>query len=733
MANEISATKDELLNELKKSRLMLTFSIDREHHESVEINSILNAVDSIADSGDFNSIFNNLTVHLQELINFDYLTLFKLHEDIWEPIYSNDANLINVALANSSLTKRVVLEGQVVALYDPFQFQEFTAVNSRLAKYFNSVLMGGLTIYYDNCYLLVLSSREKFKMDLYARDLLLKYFPLLNQAINMAWYHGAMSREINRQTGTYKKTIDKIRRFIEISNFAYWRTDESHTFVRDNLGFPLSMHLKNVAEVLFKSNLLDLKSIDEVYSEEPVKPQKDTSTIQNIVYNHSDIYKFITPIKLQGTEYFIGLHGKPNYEENGKFIGYIGVFYDLSEEVRIQQNLESAKKISEDVSRSKTQFLAMMSHEIKTPMQAIVGVLDLLNLTELTDEQKNLIQHVTHSANLLQTLLKDVLDYSRMGSNEMKLEELEFSVRFTMSSIIKQMLPKAKEQGIELKLEIDDKFPNMIVGDQTRLSQVIFNLIGNAIKFTQYGEVKLKAYVQKNHTLRFEISDTGIGISQDKVKILFHPFRQVDATMTRRFGGTGLGLAICRKIIELMDGQIGVESEIGKGSTFWFVIPPRLPTRSSGVITAKSIVKAENRELNNNEERKYRILLVEDSKVNQFIIKKMLENIGHSVEVANNGLEAIECVEKNEPDLVLMDLQMPEMDGIEATKRIIKYHPKLVILALTANASQTERTECRAAGMIDIVSKPVTIASLKNMFQTFKTNINMSIEDRKKK
>lgn len=158
-----------------------------------------------------------------------------------------------------------------------------------------------------------------------------------------------------------------------------------------------------------------------------------------------------------------------------------------------------------------------------------------------------------------------------------------------------------------------------------------------------------------------------------------------------------------------------------------------MPTRSSGVITAKSIVKAENRELNNNEERKYRILLVEDSKVNQFIIKKMLENIGHSVEVANNGLEAIECVEKNEPDLVLMDLQMPEMDGIEATKRIIKYHPKLVILALTANASQTERTECRAAGMIDIVSKPVTIASLKNMFQTFKTNINMSIEDRKKK
>lgn len=731
MANEISATKEELLNELKKSRLMLTFSIDREHHEREEISSILYAVDSIADSTDFNVIFNNLTSHLQELMNFDYLTLFKLNDNIWEPIYSNEQNLFNVSLPNSSLTRRVIGDQQVVVLYDPFLYQEFTAVPSYLTKYFNSVLLGGLSVS-DNNYLVILSCRQKLKLDLFSREQFLKYYPLMNQAITMAWFHGAISKEISKKTSGYKKTIDRIKRFVEISNFAYWKTDEFGFFVKDSLDFPLSLHLKNIADELFKNNLMDLKSLDEIYNEEQTSERKDTSVMQNTVYKHDDIYKFITPLKIQGTEYFIGLHGKPNYEENGKFIGYIGVFYDLSEEVRVQQNLESAKKISEDVSRSKTQFLAMMSHEIKTPMQAIVGVLDLLNLTELTDEQKNLIQHVTHSANLLQTLLKDVLDYSRMGSNEMKLEQLEFSVRFTMSSIIKQMLPKAKEQGIELKLEIDDKFPNIIIGDQTRLSQVIFNLIGNAIKFTQYGEVKLKAYVQKNHTLRFEISDTGIGISQDKVKILFHPFRQVDATMTRRFGGTGLGLAICRKIIELMDGQIGVESEIGKGSTFWFVIPPKLPSSTNSVITAKSIVKAENKE-QHSEDRKYNILLVEDSKVNQFIIKKMLENIGHTVELANNGLEAIECVEKQEPDLVLMDLQMPEMDGIEATKRIIKYHPKLVILALTANASQTERTECRAAGMIDIVSKPVTIASLKNMFQTFKTNINMSIEDKKKK
>ena len=731
MANEIRATKEELLNELKKNRLMLTFSIDRENHDQEITNSILSAVNSIASSSDFNTIFNTLTLHLHELISFDYFLLLKFHDDVWEPIYTNDQLLINVTIPHSSLAKRVVLNQEVVALYDPFQFQEFIGINKRLTKFFNSVLLTSLSIS-DNNYLIVLSSKDQFKLDLNARDLLIKYFPLINQAINMAWFHGAISKEINKQTSSYRQTINKIRRFIEISNFAYWHTDENGYFVNDNIEFSISLHLKHISNELFKFNLADLKSIDEIYNEEKSKQHAETSIIQNIVYKREDIYKFITPLKIQGTEYFIGIHGKPNYSENGKFLGYIGVFYDLSEEVRIQQNLESAKKISEEVSRSKTQFLAMMSHEIKTPMQAIVGILDLLNLTELTDEQKNLIQHVSHSANLLQTLLKDVLDYSRMGSNEMKLEELEFSVRFTMSSIIKQMLPKAKEQGIELKLEVDDKFPNIIIGDQTRLSQVIFNLIGNAIKFTQYGEVKLKAYVQKNHTLRFEISDTGIGIAQDKVDILFHPFRQVDATMTRRFGGTGLGLAICRQIIELMDGQIGVESEIGKGSTFWFVIPPKLPSSSSSIITSRSIVKATKQD-EHTEERKYNILLVEDSKVNQFIIKKMLENIGHKVELANNGLEAVESVEKSEPDLVLMDLQMPEMDGIEATKRIIKYHPKLIILALTANASQTERIECRSAGMIDIVSKPVTIASLKNMFQTFKTTINMSIEEKKKK
>ena len=231
MANEISATKEELLNELKKSRLMLTFSIDREHHEREEISSILYAVDSIADSTDFNVIFNNLTSHLQELMNFDYLTLFKLNDNIWEPIYSNEQNLSNVSLPNSSLTRRVIGDQQVVVLYDPFLYQEFTAVPSYLTKYFNSVLLGGLSVS-DNNYLVILSCRQKLKLDLFSREQFLKYYPLMNQAITMAWFHGAISKEISKKTSGYKKTIDRIKRFVEISNFAYWKTDEFGFFVK---------------------------------------------------------------------------------------------------------------------------------------------------------------------------------------------------------------------------------------------------------------------------------------------------------------------------------------------------------------------------------------------------------------------------------------------------------------------------------------------------------------------
>lgn len=702
--------------------MLLSFSSDRENSFSKEISILLRGLHAISEGSGIEDTMSVLSQTFHSIIDFEQLLIMQGEGNVYETIYTEHFELKNFVLGNSNLIKRIVENEETIVLYDANILSDVSVLPPKIKKLFNSVLITTI-ITRETTFLVFFISSEFFKINLDTRKKILRYFPLIYLAIQYGCFSTLLTDEIDKKTSQFKKSISKIQRFMEISNFAFWSTDHEGFIQPETLGFKLSQHLKNIHEELQHHNIFELKCLND-------DQNKHTSeeSIQELFNNRKDIYKYITPIKLKGTEYFISIQGQPNYDENNNFIGYIGMFYDISEEVRVNQTLEGAKRISDEVSRSKTQFLAMMSHEIKTPMQAIVGILDLLELTELSEEQRNLIKHVTHSANLLQTLLKDVLDYSRMGSNEMKLEELEFSIRFVMSSIVKQMMPKAKEQGIELVLDVSDNFPNFIIGDQTRLSQVIFNLIGNAIKFTQLGEVRLKAFVQKNKTMRFEISDTGIGISPEKCQILFHPFRQVDATMTRRFGGTGLGLAICRKIIELMNGQIGVESELGKGSTFWFVLPMLIPS-SQSLISVRSVVKTNDKDLT---ERHYNILLAEDSKVNQFIIKKMLENIGHTVKTVDNGKEAVEAVEKEEPDLILMDLQMPEMDGIEASKRIIKYHPKLVILALTANASQTERIECRDAGMIDIVSKPVTIASLKTMFSTFRATINMSIADKKK-
>ncbi len=721
--------QQDILNEIPKLRLLLSFSEDRFSREHNLFNKSLTLIGLLAEASQPDQVFPLLNDYFKTVIAHDRMMVFRLRETVWENVYTSDPSLATLPLYCNDLSERLIRSHDISVLYDPFAINDFNSIPVKNRRFFSSVLLGAYEC--DNqTYLVLFASQQKLKMDLNARDVLIKYRSLLFFAIKKFKYLDCYTEEVRLIQKRYEKSIERIRKFVEISNYVFWRTDEDGFFETDleELSeYRISPHLARINQELISHNITSLPSIEEHLADADVEVSSGSSSesLKDIVEKHQNIYKFITPVKCGSQEFFVGIQGEPFYGPDGEFQGYMGIFYDLSDEVRIKQNLIDAKKISEEISRSKTQFLAVMSHEIKTPMQAIVGILDLLSLTELNDEQRNLIQHVTHSANLLQTLLKDVLDYSRMGSNEMELEQLEFSVRFVLSSIVKQMQPKAENNGIKLKLEVDDNFPNIIVGDQNRLSQVIFNLIGNAIKFTQYGEVILKAYMLRNKTMRFEVSDTGIGISREKIGQLFNPFRQVDASMTRRFGGTGLGLAICRKIIELMNGKIGVDSVLGKGSTFWFNIPLKLPL-SGKIINARSVVHT--KEVAEGAVKSFNILLAEDSRVNQFIIKKMLENLGHKVVLADNGLKAIEEVERNEPDLVLMDLQMPEMDGIEASKRIIRYHPDLVILALTANASPAEKIECRQAGMVDIISKPVTIASLKSIFQAFSFIINESIK-----
>jgi signal transduction histidine kinase/AmiR/NasT family two-component response regulator len=725
LEQEENISAEQLADELKRYKLLLSFSEGRESRFREILGKVLVGLDEQTRTSDPDNILGTLSEYLRQLIPFEHLQLFVFHEQVWDPVFSSCSEFDPPILTHGSLIRRIVLTEDISVLYSPKEVPEFSSLPAKIARFYSSVLLLSCS-FNDSIYLVLLISSEANRLDINAKKLARRFRPLIVNAVQRYHICSGMNNEIFEVTNRYHRHLEKIAKFVHVSNIAYWCTDREGHFRRDAEmveALNLSPHLRGLSDTLYGMKVTDLPSIYEVSTD--LRPQGRLRTVGEMFENRENIYRYVTPVTFMGQDYYLCFYGEPIQNSSGEFEGYMGTFFDISAEIKMMQTLEGAKRISEEVSRSKSQFLAVMSHEIKTPMQAIVGILDLLELTELTEEQRTLINHVSHSANLLQILLKDILDYSRMGSNEMQLEELEFSVRFVMDSIIKQMLPKAREQGISLELEVSSNFPNIIVGDQNRLSQVIFNLLGNAIKFTQFGTVRLKAFVLKNKTLRFEISDTGIGISPEKIEMLFNPFRQVDASMTRRFGGTGLGLAICKKIIELMNGTIGVESTLGKGSTFWFVIPERLPARNTGLINAKSIVKTKPGQ---NEDRKYRILLVEDSQVNQFIIKKMLENLGHTVTLANNGIEAVEQVQREVPDLVLMDLQMPEMNGIEASRRIIRYNPLVVILALTANASQTERIECRDAGMVDIVSKPVTIATLKNMFQTFRGLINEKMD-----
>ncbi len=413
-------------------------------------------------------------------------------------------------------------------------------------------------------------------------------------------------------------------------------------------------------------------------------------------------------IKLDKTPFDAEISLKVIETNSNKYI--LAIVRDITERKKSEEKLKAAKDKAEKATKSKSAFLANMSHEIRTPMNGIIGTANLMKQTSLNKEQKELVNIIDYSANNLLTIINDILDISKIESGQIELEDIDFSLHNVVNESIKLLYLKAKQKGVELKLELAKNIPLYGKGDPVRLKQIIINLLNNAIKFTEKGCVKLSVEKIKNinedHYIKFNIVDTGIGISKEGQKKLFKEFSQADTTITRKFGGTGLGLMISKRLSEMMDGEIGLESKLGKGSTFWFTVKIK-----KGKVPPYELDKTVNKE-QTSIGKQLSILLAEDNLVNQQVAIFVLKQLGHKIEVAENGKLALEKFKNNKYDVILMDVQMPEMDGLEATSCIRKIEKEnnvkkgIKIIAMTANAMKEDADKCFEVGMDEYISKP---------------------------
>ncbi len=477
---------------------------------------------------------------------------------------------------------------------------------------------------------------------------------------------------------------------------------------------------QNITEAIYRStnkegliyinksfiDMFGFNSFDEAIKT-PIQNLYDSNHDREIVINElleqKTIHNKEVLLRKKNGETFWGLISTICVENENGNCYFDGAIRDISSIKQIEEQLIQAKELAEAAAKAKGLFLSTMSHEIRTPMNAVIGIANLLLNENPTKEQLESLQTLKFSAESLMYLINDILDFSKIDAGKIELESTEFHLGQLLVNIKQSFISKADEKGLKLHLQVDPELPQILIGDPIRVAQIITNLISNAIKFTEIGDIKIEAKVKENTSERtiinFSISDTGIGIPPDKIPYIFEHFIQASSDTTRKYGGTGLGLAITKKLIELFDSQISVESNVGVGTKFFFELRFINSDQLNLIIEPKKHLKIEPL-------TGMKILLVEDNDINTFVVVRFLKNWDIAYDVAQNGAIAVELHHKNRYDLILMDLQMPVMDGYEATIAIRLKDKKTPIIALTANAFSDIKQKVLEVGMNDYITKP---------------------------